>query len=176
MLFHHSRERDNHLYGAQNANGNGQDPEREVLWIPRPQIGDQKTAEVEERVQKYAQPYIFRFEKHDGEHRADQKGVSDLLENGKDPRAVEEIDEMKEGEDRGAEQYGQKTGFIFFAEKFQERPEDDPAEEDLLAQTDQNAFDQKEPDKVYLNDLRRAVYQRGEREVYDRHRKGRNAP
>ena len=66
------------MHGAEHADDDGEYPEHEVLRISDADIGDHRAAHVEQRVKEHAQPDILRFIERNGEHRADQKGVSDL--------------------------------------------------------------------------------------------------
>ena len=82
------------MHGAKNAYGGGQYPKRQILRIARSQIGNEESAHIKERVQKYARRKIVCFFEYDGEHCADQKGITRLLQNGEYSRAVEQVDKM----------------------------------------------------------------------------------
>ena len=59
------------IRAAQYAEYRRQNPENEVVHVSRTEIIDEQSAEIEQRVKKGAQPDIFRFIEHDGEHGAD---------------------------------------------------------------------------------------------------------
>ena len=81
-------ERYDHLRGAENADDNRQNPERRIVRVADSQIGQEESAEVKERVNGHTEPQVIRFPKHDGEHRTNEKGVADLLQDGEYSRAA----------------------------------------------------------------------------------------
>lgn len=86
------------MSGTKDADDGGEDPKCKVLRIAVSEAGDEKSARIEESVQKNTDPKVAYFTEHDGEHGSDQEGIADLQKCCADSRSAEQIQKMIKSE------------------------------------------------------------------------------
>lgn len=135
-----------------NSYGNGQkNGQNDCRSIPHRSFSDRRkeiSSEIENTVNKGAQPYVSCFYKHDRAHSADEERISYLHYYSTDARTHEDVRQMYHSEHRGRDNDGNENIPYGFSPFFKNHEKYDAAESNLFKKSYHKALRCERRDEI----------------------------